>query len=191
MDVECQDSKLAGDALDEIEASIEQELSCKDAPAPVEEPPCIPVSDYEPVATDDDDHATDTESADERITILAVDDSPTIRKIVSMGLESAGYKVITAADGMEAIKRITVANPSLVLTDINMPTVDGYQLCKLIKSHEKTRSIPVIMLSGKDGMFDKMKGKFVGCNDYITKPFQSAELLEKVTSYVPLPVSDA
>ena len=128
---------------------------------------------------------------DEGLTVLVVDDSPTIRKIVSMSLEEAGYTVVTASGVMEAIKQMTDYNPSLVLTDISMPDINGYQLCKLIKSHDKTRSIPVIMLSGKDGIFDKIKGKFVGCDDYITKPFQSAELLEKVTSCLPLPVSDS
>jgi twitching motility two-component system response regulator PilG len=128
---------------------------------------------------------------DEGPTILVVDDSPTIRTLVSMSLEEAGYTVVTAPDVMEAIKQMTDSIPSLVLTDISMPGTDGYKFCKLIKSHEKTRSIPVIMLSGKDGMFDKIKGKFAGCDDYITKPFQSAELLEKVTSCLPLPVSDS
>lgn len=123
--------------------------------------------------------------------ILAVDDSPTIRKIVSMSLEAVGYKVVTAADGMEAMQQLPKCNPALILTDISMPKIDGYQLCKLIKAHEKTKTIPVIMLSGKDGMFDKIKGKFVGCDDYITKPFQSAELLEKVSAYLPAPVSDS
>ena len=123
--------------------------------------------------------------------ILVVDDSPTIRKIVSMSLEGVGYKVVTAADGMEAMQLLPKCNPSLILTDISMPKIDGYQLCKLIKAHENTKTIPVIMLSGKDGMFDKIKGKFVGCDDYITKPFQSAELLEKVSSYLPTSVPDS
>lgn len=139
----------------------------------------------------DDADETETPSSDGRLTVMAVDDSPTIRKIVSMSLESVGYNVVTAADGMEALQQLPKCNPALILTDISMPKIDGYQLCKLIKSHAKTKTIPVIMLSGKDGMFDKIKGKFVGCDDYITKPFQSADLLDKVSSYLPAPVSDS
>lgn len=151
------------------------------------------ISAEERIATDDNDGDTEAvaPASDGPLTILAVDDSPTIRKIVSMSLEGVGYKVVTAADGMEAMQHLPKCNPSLILTDISMPKIDGYQLCKLVKSHENTKTIPVIMLSGKDGMFDKIKGKFVGCDDYITKPFQSAELLEKVSSYLPAPVSDS
>ena len=152
----------------------------------------VDVSDInaEDLVADDDDE-TEAPTSDGPVTVLAVDDSPTIRKIVSMSLEGVGYKVVTAADGMEAMQQLPKCNPSLILTDISMPKIDGYQLCKLIKAHEKTKTIPVIMLSGKDGMFDKIKGKFVGCDDYITKPFQSSELLEKVSSYLPTPVSDS
>jgi twitching motility two-component system response regulator PilG len=120
-------------------------------------------------------------------TILAVDDSPTVRKLISITLEKHGFRVITAEDGMTALQFLSADPPGLVLTDINMPRLDGYQLCKLIKKHEKTRSIPVIMLSGKDGMFDKLRGRLVGCNDYITKPFESAEIIKKVSSYLPVP----
>ncbi len=152
----------------------------------------VDVSDIDPEDLVADDAGESHESsADGPVTVLAVDDSPTIRKIVSMSLESVGYQVVTAADGMEAMQKLPKCNPSLILTDISMPKLDGYQLCKLIKAHEKTKTIPVIMLSGKDGMFDKIKGKFVGCDDYITKPFQSSELLEKVSSYLPTPVSDS
>ncbi|MEM9587805.1 MAG: response regulator, partial [Planctomycetota bacterium] len=74
--------------------------------------------------------------------------------------------------------------PDLILSDINMPKLGGYQLCKLVKKHERTRDIPVIMLSGKDGVFDKLRGTMVGCSDYVTKPFESNELIEKVRQYV-------
>jgi twitching motility two-component system response regulator PilG len=108
-----------------------------------------------------------------------------------MSLENAGYDVVTAEDGLEALQQVTACPPALILMDINMPRLNGYQLCKLIKSHKNTRDIPVIMLSGKDGMFDKIRGKLVGCDDYITKPFQSADLLSKVSSYFSAPVVES
>ena len=116
--------------------------------------------------------------------VLAVDDSPTVRKLVTMTLEGGGYDVRTAENGIEAMKMLVSFTPGLILLDVNMPRMDGYKLCKLIKSHDKTHRIPVVMLSGKDGVFDKLRGKLVGCNDYISKPFESAELLKTVRTYV-------
>jgi twitching motility two-component system response regulator PilG len=101
-----------------------------------------------------------------------------------MTLTKCGYHVITAPDGAQALETIKNCTPSLVLLDINMPHINGYQLCKLLKKHEKTRTIPVIMLSGKDGMFDKYRGRHCGCDDYITKPFETSHLLQKVTSHL-------
>lgn len=117
-------------------------------------------------------------------TILVVDDSPTVRKLVAMTLEKRGYRVATAFDGVAAIKEIAAQNPSLILMDVNMPRLDGYQLCKLVKKHDSTRHIPVIMLSGKDGMFDRLRGKLVGCTGYITKPFVPEALIETVERYL-------
>jgi len=117
-------------------------------------------------------------------TILIVDDSATVRKIVSMTLETAGYNVISAEDGIEATKILVKSSPNLILLDIKMPRMSGYKLCKLIKAHPDTSSIPVIMLSGKDGVFDKLRGKMVGCNDYISKPFESADLLASVSEHI-------
>ncbi|MDB4439572.1 response regulator [Planctomicrobium sp.] len=117
--------------------------------------------------------------------ILAVDDSPTIRKLLTMTLESAGFRVMTAENGLDAVKMFSQVTPELVLLDVNMPKMNGYKLCKLIKSHASTKSIPVIMLSGKDGPFNKLKGTMVGCNDYITKPFEAAALVEHVRQYLP------
>ena len=133
-----------------------------------------------------------TSSADEdqveiRPTILTVDDSPTIRKLVSLTLSNCGYEVLTASDGMDALNRIASCKPALILLDINMPRLNGYQLCKMIKSHDETRMIRVIMLSGNDGVFDKVRGRLCGCDDYITKPFESVDLVEKVSSYIPAP----
>ncbi len=117
-------------------------------------------------------------------TILVVDDSPTVRKLVTMTLESGGYAVRQAENGIEAMKVLAEISPSMIFLDVNMPRMDGYQLCKLIKRHDKTKLIPVVMLSGKDGMFDKLRGKLVGCNDYISKPFEAADLLRRVQTYV-------
>jgi twitching motility two-component system response regulator PilG len=152
---------------------------------PVEEPPATISGEFR---QDNFDHESDYESAEEpRPTILAVDDSPTVRKLIAITLEKHGYQVITAEDGMAALNYLTTNPPHLVLTDINMPRLDGYQLCKLIKKHDKTKHIPVIMLSGKDGVFDRLRGRLVGCDDYITKPFESADIVQKVSAHRPQP----
>lgn len=119
----------------------------------------------------------------ERRLVLAVDDSLTVRKIVSITLERLGYRVHTAADGMQALARLSEETPDLVLLDITMPRMDGYQVCKVIKQAPATKSIPVVMLSGKDGFFDKVKGRLAGATDYITKPFKEATLAEVVEKY--------
>lgn len=123
-------------------------------------------------------------SADGRPLVMVVDDSPTVRKLVSLTLERRGYRVISAFDGVAAIKELGACRPDLILLDINMPRLDGYRLCKLIKKHEATQTIPVVMLSGKDGMFDKLRGRLVGCSDYITKPFEADALTHKVAKYL-------
>lgn len=123
------------------------------------------------------------ESAEARPLILAVDDSPTIRKLLTMTLERQGFEVISAADGVEALTVLSEQLPDVILSDINMPRLNGYQLCKFVKKYDRTKHIPVIMLSGKDGVFDKMRGKMNGCNDYIVKPFESADLVSKVREY--------
>ena len=119
-------------------------------------------------------------STERKTLVLAVDDSPTIRKLVSLTLSSEGFEVITACDGIEALSILANQIPDLILSDINMPKLGGYKFCKFVKKHERTSSIPVVMLSGKDGVFDKMRGKLNGCDDFLGKPFDSAELLAKV-----------
>lgn len=123
-------------------------------------------------------------STDGRPLVMVVDDSPTVRKLVSLTLERRGYRVVSAFDGVAAIKELGSCRPDLILLDINMPRLDGYRLCKLIKKHEATHEIPVVMLSGKDGMFDKLRGRLVGCSDYITKPFEADALTQKVSKYL-------
>lgn len=116
--------------------------------------------------------------------ILTVDDSLTVRKIVAMTLERFGYRVLSAADGMQALARLNEHQPDLILLDITMPRMDGYQVCKTIKQNPYTKQIPVLMLSGKDGFFDKVKGKLAGATDYLTKPFQEDELVKAVQKHI-------
>jgi twitching motility two-component system response regulator PilG len=116
--------------------------------------------------------------------ILIVDDSPTVRKLVAMTLERCGHDVIAAKDGMEAMARINDGIPDLILLDISMPRMDGYQLCKTIKGNQSTNRIPVVMLTGKDGLLDKMRGRMVGSDDYLTKPFEPDVLVDLVERHV-------
>lgn len=135
------------------------------------------------VAEMDDWLVTTSTSQQQRPVVLAVDDSPTVRKLVSMTLERVGYEVVTAADGVAALNLLADRRPVLILSDINMPRICGYKLCKLLKKHERTREIPVVMLSGKNGVFDRVRGQMVGCTDYINKPFASHDLIDKVRQY--------
>lgn len=119
-----------------------------------------------------------------RKVILVVDDSLTIRKALSSILEKNDYRVVTAEDGSHALKKLNEAVPDLVLLDITMPWMDGYEVCKNIKQKALTRKVPVVMLSGKDGLFDKVRGKLAGCNDYVTKPFDPDNLLKTIKKYL-------
>ncbi len=119
-----------------------------------------------------------------RPVVLAVDDSPTVRKLVSLTLEEQGFDVLVAADGIEALNILASRLPDIILSDINMPRLNGYKLCRFVKKHERTASIPVVMLSGKDGVFDKMRGKLSGCDDFIAKPFEAADLVAKVIEHL-------
>ncbi|MBI2485412.1 MAG: response regulator [Deltaproteobacteria bacterium] len=116
-------------------------------------------------------------------TILVVDDSPTIQKIVAITLERKGYRVVTAADAMQALAKLNEVVPNLIFLDINLPHLDGYQVCKIIKANALTKDIPVVMLSGKDGFFDKARGRIAGATDYITKPFGPSALIQAVEKY--------
>jgi len=109
--------------------------------------------------------------------VMVVDDSPTVRKILSMTLERAGYGVLSAADGEAALLTLDEAVPDLILLDISMPKLDGYEVCKRIKSNARTAHVPVVMLSGKDAFFDKVKGRLAGATEYLTKPFATPAVL--------------
>lgn len=117
-------------------------------------------------------------------TILVVDDSPTIRKLISGKLEKSGHEVFCAADGVEALEMLKALEPALILLDINMPRMDGYQVCKAIKSAPETKDVPVVMISGKDGFFDKVRGRMAGTSGYITKPFGPETLMKVVEGYL-------
>jgi CheY-like chemotaxis protein len=118
-----------------------------------------------------------------RKTVMIVDDSPTIRKILGLTLERAGYKVVAEPDGESAIERLIQVVPDLILLDIAMPKIDGYEVCKRIKQDPRTKAVPVVMLSGKGALFDKVKGHMAGASEYLTKPFETPAVLAVVANY--------
>jgi twitching motility two-component system response regulator PilG len=115
--------------------------------------------------------------------VMVIDDSKTIRRTAETLLKKEGFEVVTATDGFEALSLIADHQPNLILLDIMMPRLDGYQTCALIKHHRVFRHTPVIMLSSKDGLFDRARGRVVGSNNYITKPFTREELLSVIGQY--------
>lgn len=116
--------------------------------------------------------------------VMIVDDSKTIRRTAETLLSKAGARVTMANDGFEALAMIAEKEPQLVFVDIMMPRLDGYQTCALIKSNARFASTPVVMLSSKDGLFDRARGRIVGCDDYLTKPFSRDELLGAVRKHL-------
>ncbi|MDM4769390.1 PleD family two-component system response regulator [Solimonas sp. SE-A11] len=115
---------------------------------------------------------------------MVIDDSQTIRRTAETLLAREGYQVITAQDGFEALSKVADYQPDLIFIDIMMPRLDGYQACALIKANPKFQSTPVIMLSSKDGLFDRARGRIVGSDEYLTKPFTKDELLGAVRAHV-------
>ncbi|WP_110018353.1 response regulator [Plasticicumulans acidivorans] len=115
---------------------------------------------------------------------MVVDDSRTIRRTAETLLEREGFIVITADDGFEALAKIVDGEPDIVFLDIMMPRLDGYQTCAVIKSNARFRATPVIMLSSKDGIFDKARGKLAGSEQFITKPFTREDLLDAIQQHV-------
>ena len=114
------------------------------------------------------------------LTIMVIDDSSTIRRSAEIFLTQAGYEVVLAIDGFDALAKINDHHPALVFCDILMPRLDGYQTCALIKKSARFHATPVLMLSSKDGLFDKARGRMVGSQDYLTKPFTKDQLLQAV-----------
>lgn len=117
-------------------------------------------------------------------TILVVDDSPTVRKLISGKLEKSGHNVVCACDGVEALERLEANLPDLVLLDITMPRMDGYEVCKRIRSNPAAHDLPVVMISGKDGFFDKVRGRMAGTSGYVTKPFGPETLMKALETYL-------
>ena len=115
--------------------------------------------------------------------VLVIDDSNTIRRSAEIVLKQGGHDVMLAEDGFDALAKVNDYQPQLVFCDILMPRLDGYQTCAIIKRNAKFSSLPVVMLSSKDGVFDKARGRMVGAQEYLTKPFTKDQLLQAVQQY--------
>jgi twitching motility two-component system response regulator PilG len=126
----------------------------------------------------------DTSSHLKGLKVLVIDDSKTIRKTAETLLAKEGCEVYTAVDGFDALAKVADYTPDIVFVDIMMPRLDGYQTCSLIKHNKVFKSIPVIMLSSKDGLFDRARGRIVGSEFYLTKPFTKDELLSAIETHV-------
>ena len=120
----------------------------------------------------------------EGLKAMVIDDSKTIRRTAETLLKKVGCEVITATDGFDALSKIADNKPDIIFVDIMMPRLDGYQTCALIKNNRAFQSTPVVMLSSKDGLFDKAKGRIVGSDQYLTKPFSRDELLNAIRAHV-------
>lgn len=116
-------------------------------------------------------------------TVLVIDDSATIRKLVAMTLQKQGHRVMEAAEMMEALAKLNEGTPDMILLDICLPGMDGYQICKIIKAYPSTKDVPIVMLSGKDGFFDKVRARLVGAHGYLTKPVVPDDLVNAVQTY--------
>jgi twitching motility two-component system response regulator PilG len=115
--------------------------------------------------------------------VLVIDDSNTIRRSAEIFLKQGGYEVVLAEDGFDALSKVNDHAPQLIFCDILMPRLDGYQTCAIIKRNPRFQNVPVIMLSSKDGLFDKARGRMVGSEEYLTKPFTKEQLLKAVQQF--------
>ena len=127
------------------------------------------------------------ENTKHAVTVMVVDDSVTIRRTAETLLSGEGYRVITAEDGFEALAKIVDHHPNIIFLDIMMPRLDGYQTCSIIKNNRLFREIPVVMLSSKDSIFDKARGRLAGSEQFMTKPFTKEDLLQVIHQYVHTP----
>jgi len=171
-------------------SSLQSPISSHESPVVSEPPPAVPeppaaaVSEPAQAAPPPAAAVPSTPSyTSSRKTVMIVDDSPTIRKILGLTLERAGYKVVAEPDGESAIERLLQVVPDLILLDIAMPKIDGYEVCKRIKQDPRTKAVPVVMLSGKGALFDKVKGHMAGATEYLTKPFETPAVLAVVATY--------
>lgn len=117
------------------------------------------------------------------VKVMVIDDSNTIRRSAEIFLSQAGCDVLLAEDGFDALSKISDSNPDVIFVDIMMPRLDGYQACALIKKNRRFSSTPVIMLSSKDGLFDRARGRMVGSDEYLTKPFTKDSLIRAVAAH--------
>ncbi len=117
------------------------------------------------------------------VKVLVIDDSNTIRRSAEIFLKQGGHDVMLAEDGFDALAKVNDYQPQLIFCDILMPRLDGYQTCAIIKRNAKYSGVPVVMLSSKDGVFDKARGRMVGAQDYLTKPFTKDQLLQAVRQF--------
>ena len=115
--------------------------------------------------------------------VLVIDDSNTIRRSAEIFLKQGGHDVLLAEDGFDALAKVNDYQPHLIFCDILMPRLDGYQTCAIIKRNARFASVPVVMLSSKDGVFDKARGRMVGSQEYLTKPFTKDQLLQTVRQF--------
>ena len=118
------------------------------------------------------------------VKVMVIDDSKTIRRSAETLLKKVGCEVVTAIDGFEALAKITEHKPDIIFVDIMMPRLDGYQTCALIKNNQSFKATPVIMLSSKDSIFDRARGRIVGSEKYLTKPFSKEDLINAITTHV-------
>ena len=123
------------------------------------------------------------------VKVMVIDDSNTIRRSAEIFLVQAGYQVVLAEDGFDALAKMADHQPDIVFCDIMMPRLDGYQTCSLIKKSTRFSRTPVIMLSSKDGLFDRARGRMVGSEEYLTKPFTKDALLKTVAAHVAAPAA--
>jgi len=124
------------------------------------------------------------QSANLNVKVMVIDDSKTIRRSAETLLKKVGCEVVTAIDGFEALAKITEHKPDIIFVDIMMPRLDGYQTCALIKNNQAFKATPVIMLSSKDSIFDRARGRIVGSERYLTKPFSKEDLINAITTHV-------
>jgi len=120
-----------------------------------------------------------------QLKIMIVDDSKTIRRTTENLLSKAGYDVYTATDGFSALAEVVDHKPDIIFMDIMMPRLDGYQACALIKNNDNFKKTPIIMLSSKDGLFDRARGRIAGSDRYLTKPFTKEDLIDAINEYKP------
>jgi twitching motility two-component system response regulator PilG len=124
------------------------------------------------------------------VKVMVIDDSNTIRRSAEIFLKTSGCSVILAEDGFDALAKISNEHPDIIFVDIMMPRLDGYQTCSLIKRNARYKATPVIMLSSKDGLFDRARGRMVGSDQYLTKPFTQETLLDAVQTYAAMSKSN-